>query len=160
MPVTPTGILSLPLANLRTALSNVASFQAWVGAANAAEALGSIGLVERDDLARPFVVIDDGDEWSAAMIDAGASFMDEGDVVLFFEDDVAAEHQGSESDAQLAFTNAVGEILEDLIAYCGNNRDVFSIASVKKLFGPARSDDKERQAGEDYQQIGFVIGWR
>ena len=38
MPVTPTGPVSLPLENLRVLLANCASWQSWVGAANATDA--------------------------------------------------------------------------------------------------------------------------
>lgn len=159
-PVTPTGMLSAPIANLRTALSNVTAFQTWVGAVDAAAALAFIGIVERAASTGNFAVIDDGDQFDVEMLDSGAGFSDEGNLLLLFQGDVDEDDAASEESAQLTFTNAVGGILEALIAYCGNNRNVFSIARVSKMFGPARAGDTERQNGVDYEQIGFLVGWR
>lgn len=156
MTVTPSGILSEPLANLRAALSQCAAFQTWAGAANATEALESIALVEKDDLTRPFAVVDDGDAYSNERLDSAGTFRDQGSLFLLFEDAVAEENAASESDAILAFTNAIGAILEDLWEITPG---VFDMRSLSKVFGPTRSDDKERVQGADYVQIAFRVQW-
>jgi hypothetical protein len=160
MPVTPTGMLSLPLANLRTALSNCAAFRTWVGAADATAALAYISLVEKGgSLTGKFAVIDDGTEYMGERTSSGATFHEEGSLALIFQGNVHADNANSEVDAQFEFTNSVGAILEELIEYCGNNSNVFNISKFSKIFGPWRADDEERNAGNDYIQMGFWIGW-
>lgn len=160
MPVTPAGMLSLPLANLRTALSRCVAFQTWTGAANEAAALAYISLVEKgSSLTGKFAVVDDGTEYTGESITSGATFHEEGSLALIFQGNVHTDYANSEVDAQLEFTNAIGAILEELITYCGNNRDVFSISKFSKIFGPWRSDDEERNADNDYMQMGFWVGW-
>lgn len=160
MPVTPSGMLSLPLANLRTALSNCTAFQTWVGAANAAAALAYISLVEKgSSLTGKFAVIDDGTKYSGERLTSGATFHEEGSLALIFQGNVHTDYATSEVDAQMEFTNSVGAILEELITYCGNNSNVFNIAKFSKIFGPWRSDDEERNAGNDYIQMGFWLNW-
>lgn len=160
MSQTPTGMLSLPPANLRTALSRCTTFQTWTGAANETEALEKIGLVERAAATSNFAVVDDGDAFNFERIDTGATFDENGSVILWFQGDVSSEDAGSETDAQLAFTNAVGAILEELIEYCGNHSDVFNIAGGSKLWGPSRTNAEERTESRDYMQIGFLIKWQ
>lgn len=156
MTVTPSGILSEPMANLRAALSQCDAFQTWVDANDATAALSSIGLVEKADLTRPFAVIDHGETWETRRLDGGGTYHDNGSLFVLFEEDVAEDNQSSEADAVLAFSNTIGAILEDLWAV---SPGVFDTRSISLVSGPLRSDDKERKQGEDYVQIIFQVRW-
>lgn len=162
MAVTPTGMLSFPLANLRVALSACESFQEWVGVDQETDpevaALDYIGLVERAASTGNFAVVDDGDEFVCDALDTGSAFSDRGNLVLLFQGDVGSGDANSETDAQLTFTNAVGAIIEEL--WTSVDRSVFSLDGLSKLWGPARAGDVERKGGADYVQMGFAVRWR
>jgi len=159
MPVTASGMLSLPVANLRTLLSTVTSFQTWVGAVDAAEALLRIHEIEvaQDSLTRPFAVVDDGEEWTSARLDGGGAFRTEGALVLLLEEDVAVANQASERDAQYAFTNAGGAILEELWSLSGAG-GTLHVTGIEKIHGPARSEQNERET-DDYMQMILMVRW-
>lgn len=156
MTVTPTGMLSEPLSNLRAALSQCAAFRTWVGADTPTEALDSVALIEGSGLTRPFAVIDHGDMWEARRLDGGGTFHDQGTLFLLFEEDVAEDNQNSEADAVLSMSNTVGAILEELWTL---SPGVFDTRSIALVSGPLRSDDKERKQGEDYVQMIFQVRW-
>ena len=160
MAVTPSGPLSLPLDNLRTLLANCPSFQTWVGAADAAEALAAISLVAVETVERPLAIVMQapGRGWASRQNAGGAAnwFSQSGTLLILFEDDVEAE--AIEPDAELTFTNLVGAIISEMqdLAGSGGHLNVTSIA-IKD--GPSRSDFSEKESTGDYYQVVLEVGW-
>lgn len=153
-----TGPLSIPLAMLRTMLSESAVFQAWVGAGDATEALDSILYVEKKDLQRPFAVIDIGEDWESEQIAAGlrGSFVNSGQLLLFFEADVA--EGATDGDALIDFLDPVGGVIQDIQVLSGQGGYI-SIHSIIMSEPPDRADDNEDPPEGDHYNIEFTITW-
>lgn len=162
MAVTPTGILSLPLGHLRTLIANSSNFQTWVGAANATEAESSIYLVNinEDEIARPFALIDWGENFNSTMLanGPGGFFQDRGELRLLFEDDVAAENQDSYEDSKLKFLNDIGGVLADMRDLSASD-EYLSIHEIQFQESPTRSIDDQDPAEGDFYQGRFIITW-
>jgi len=160
MAVTPSGPLSLPLDNLRTLLANCQSFQEWVGADDAAEALAFISLVAKDTNERPLALAMQapGRGWSAQQNAGGAAnwFSSKGTLLLLLEDDVATEM--AEPDAELTFTNLVGDIISDIMELAGAGV-YLNVTSIAIKDGPSRSFFDEKESNGDYYQVVLEIGW-
>ena len=154
------GPLSVPLDLLRTMLSESATFQTWVAAADATEALDSIHLVELEegDVVRPLAVIDIGEEWSSTQFAAGVNgtFINSGQLLLFFEADVA--EGATEGEAVIAFLDEVGGCIQDIQVLSGQGGYI-SIHSVEMAEPPMRAVDDEEPPEGDFYRIKFVIEW-
>jgi hypothetical protein len=145
---------------LRAVLSTCGTFQDWVDAEDAAEALSSIYEIEEgaEDVVRPFAIVDDGDEFEGERIDAGGEYRTTGSLFLLFEGAVDTSTDKTERDAQYAFTNVVGGIMEELLVKARPGSAIY-ISGFSKVHGPARTPEKERASGGDYMQVGFRVGW-
>lgn len=152
------GPISTSLAILRTMLSESVTFQTWVGAADATEALDSILYVEKTDLERPFAVIDIGEGWESEQIAAGVngSFVDSGQLLLFFEADVA--DGATDGDALIDFLDPVGGSIQDIQVLSGQGGYI-SIHNITMSEPPDRSDDNEKPPEGDHYNIEFTITW-
>lgn len=156
MAVAPTGNLSSILDDVRTLLSESASFQTWVGAANATEALASIHIISIDDPGgtnvRPFAVVHTPDQdWNR--ISTGTSIPNNS-VRLTFEEDVASANQAAEADALYAFTNVMGAIVAELDAQA-----LFVGLSIEYTAEPQRTDDTEVVPIGDVYMTEIQISW-
>ncbi len=159
MPVTPSGIMSLPLAHLRTLVANCSSFQSWTGAANAAAAEAFIHLVNLpdDSLVRPYVLIDFNDKWKSQKV-AEFQFEKRGELYLLFEDDVAVANQASEADAVFDFMNNVGAVLEEMMSLSGQN-GYLNLVEIEINDQPERTTSEESEMNEDYYTASFDVVW-
>jgi len=159
-----TGMISLPLENLRTLLANSSTFQDWVGAAGTPEqkivaAKNRIYLVgyDSDSVVRPFACISWGEDWVAEAIGGGAShsFSCRGSLWLLFEDAVAVANQGDHEDAAFAFTNEVGQIISDIESLAASS-ELFAAQSFEQQVAPRRASKDEPV---DIYQVLFRVRW-
>lgn len=163
MAVEPTGYLGGPMASLRTMLSECASFQTWVGAEDATEALESIFYVAlpRASVSRPFALVSsypvEGWGMGLAAQGSGGVFRKRGQLFLLIEDAVAAENLDSKADAEIVFLNNLGSVMADMevkLQSAGNltGMDVELI----ELRGP---DEMEAEGEEASYQAIFGVAW-
>ena len=168
MSVTPSGMLSLPLENLRTLVAASAAFQAWVGAtgeteaeliASAKEHIYLVGL-DGDNVvnARPFAVVDHGESWTLTRLAEPHTYRATGSLLLCFEDNVDAAHAGSIPDAQLAFTNMVGDVVEDMFEKAGTDT-YLAVSQITLVRGPSRSAETQQKTEGDFMQIVLQVDW-
>lgn len=162
MPVTPTGPFSLPLARARELLSTSTAFQTLASAVDAAAALNSIHLVAHTSPTRPFAIVGHGPIWqydrvqqyAAAEIGAAS-----GQTYIMIEQ--TAGDGASIADAEMAFTNAVGAIVQDLIRLSAapGKLGIIRITAGQ----PRRSHPDENASladgGGDYYQILLTVHW-
>lgn len=159
MPVTPSGIISLPLQYLAELLAASAVFQVWTGAANETEALDSIHYVGRADpaaLARPYAIASfaaDSGTMNRQAGGVGSSFGISGGVGLILFNDVNAAL--SIEDQVLAFANKVGAILAEMAAAAGTGgRFDFTSAT---WAGPFLTNEDEAADEPDGIQIDLTF---
>lgn len=160
MAVTPSNILSLPLKHLQDAIAASASFQSWAGTTPGAATLARIHLVGVDvaTIVRPFALIDFGEKYESDHISSQGQFLQSGELLLLFEDNVAVANAGNHGDAKIAFTNPVGAVLSDVQALAGIG-PYLSVQKVRLKSGPTRSSESERAAGTDLYQAVFEVLW-
>ncbi len=154
------GPLSLPMEHLKTLLSNSATFQSWVGAADAAEALASIYMVRVDEetFTRPLAVIDIGEKYYSNIRSGGGAnfFQKRGELLLMFEADVV---EGSTSEeAVLNFLDNVGGCLADMEELSGTP-EFLSLHEIEFDEAPTRSIDDEEPPEGDFYRVKFIVTW-
>ena len=163
MPVTPSGMLSVPDALLRTMLSNCPAFRTWTGTANPTAALARIHLIVKPAAAaRPFALIDFGGEFNAQRNAGGSQhyFQHSGSLLLLFEDDVDSANaaDGKDADAEYEFRNNLGAVLSELEDLAGRD-DNLTISRMTVLVSPARTHVDERATLGDYYQTILEVTW-
>lgn len=119
MPVEPTGPEGLPYKNLRDLLSESATFQAWVGAANATEALARIhyhGFKAPLTKTRPYALVApatfDSFHWEKTAGGASNHYSVSGRLVMTLAQDVDSEQDVD--DQRTTFMNTTGPIIADV----------------------------------------------
>lgn len=161
MPVTASGILSEPLAVLRTMLSESASFQTWVAAANAAAALASIYLIGTDAPVRPYAIVTRIDNWSSDLVGGSPGdygFIGRGRLYFDFEDAIASGNQASYADSLLAFQNNVGAVIVDLQNASGGSERLL-LRRFEMVAGPQRFDKTETNSDADALWCRFSVDY-
>ena len=167
MAVAPTGSLSKPLYNLQTLIASSATFQTWVGATGDAEAKlaaarARIYLAAKPggSAVRPFAVVGQGDEreWPGLAGGARNHFGDSGSLLVSFEADVAEEDQDDDADAEMAFLNPVGGVIDDILQLSASG-GYLAVTGITLSDGPGRSDPRERDSLGDAYWILFQVRW-
>lgn len=162
MPVTPTGIYSLPLEHLKNMLADSATFQSWVSAANATEAKDNIHLVGIDDenANSPYATIDHGDSWNIEKIAGGMGnhYIDSGTLRLYMESDIPASLKSTIGDAKIDFTNNIGAIVDEMLKLAGSDT-YLNIQRIDVIEQPARTTEDTEVAQSDYYNINLMIHW-
>ena len=155
--VTPSGIISEPVANLRTLLSTCATFQTWTSTVSANAALAKIYEIEKpsDDVVRPFAVVDRGGEFEIEVIDAGNAYTTSGSLFLLLEGAIAEANRSGMRNAYFQFANDIGGILNELISEAIPGAPI-TLAGLS-LVSIARASEEEQRAGIDYMQAIFEL---
>jgi hypothetical protein len=167
MPVTPTSSLALYLANLRTLIAASATFQAWVGADDAAAAAAHVHLIglpppngeefTADELSalRPFVIVGfhprDGVQFSRV---ADQEYEESARVAFSFEDEVAPENARNYDDAAIDFLNQAGGTLKDMQDLAGTD-GYLSVHEFRMEKAPTRADQTAAAGRGDYLVVIF-----
>lgn len=156
----PSGMISRPMALLQTLIANCAAFQTWTSTVDADEAAGRIYLVQEPEasVTYPFACIYQGDDL-ASVADRGGSrnfFSDSGDLGIFFTAEVSADD--TECEAEIAFSNAVGLILDDAKVLSGSG-GYLDATEYRKIWGPGLVDQDESTDGVRRYEIGFQVAW-
>ena len=157
--VTASGVLSLPLENMRTILAASANFQTWVGAASAAAAKASIYIAAAGSVSdnRPFAGV-----WYQVPLDWNSSTYGGGDrthlyasgtLLLWFEASVATANQASSEYAEYAFLNDVSAFISDISLLSGSD-GYLNITAITGTRGPSRAVVQE---AEDYYLAEFAV---
>jgi hypothetical protein len=177
---------------LRVLLANCASWQTWTGSANATAAKTRIHLHDitppaaagesytEAELAtlRPLARIDDwmpergyGDQpWLSRRMGERGPYQKSGKLVLDFEDDVDPVNADNATDAKLAFTNAVGAVIQDLEDLAGVDSYLtapelaagvraIGIQSIEVYQGYVRSDQAADAAQGEHARMQLLIHW-
>lgn len=144
-PVTPTGIISRPVAALRDMVAASASFQESTGSQNATEAKAFVHLISSDNLATPFVCIYPDQSFEAAKVGTGTCFSCTGRLNMEIIAAIDAEYQPDEytADAYLSFTNAVGALISDLFE--AGDSGTLAIKRITFKDAPARATKAKGQ---------------
>lgn len=149
MAVNPSDILSTPADSLAELISESSTFQSWVSADDATEALDSIYIAARSasgegEYSRPFALI------YFEGFSHGLNRYANGTLYLLLESDVSeATHQ----DATYEFTNQAGAIIGDVMAGSYASGKLF-IRSINSAVAPQRADFNE---SEDYFQQYYAV---
>lgn len=172
----PAGTLSLAKSHLRAMLAACTAFQTWTGAADAAAALERIhyeGLpapsgeertLDEWESLRPYAVIwmaeqggfrRDLDSWS----DTG-EFNASGRLMLRFEQACPDGHnEEPSSDANLQFSNSVGQIIDGLCALVGG-AGYLAFTAIGVEFGPYWPHPNDVPTRGLYQSVECFVDWR
>lgn len=156
MPVTPTGILSEPLASLRDALAACPAFQTWVGAADATAAKAFIHLLVAPEAGPyPLAIVDFGDTARERYSVASGSrwvLRSGSDLILLFR----AEASGEEPDATFTFLNALGAVAEELERSAGiYAQGTPGLTEMELVLPPVRTIEEKRQTEGDFFEAAF-----
>ena len=176
-----TGVISKPLDDLRTLLSNCTGMQTWMGVASSALALAKIHIAglpptdndsytkeELDDF-RPFVIVSTESEagnsfrFTASGGAGGRHFNRSGQCRVYLEQAVAIEYRDDPSELDRLFQNAMGEIIEDTGAGSGlldltATGTYFGVNSLVS-HGPFRATEDEIVADGDHIWSLWEITW-
>jgi len=63
-----------------------------------------------------------------------------------------------EPDAELTFTNLVGDIISEMMELAGSGA-YLNVTSIAIKDGPSRSSFDEKESNGDYYQVVLEIGW-
>lgn len=157
-PTDPTDQASLPLHYLRLTLAGSVTFQDWVGAANADEALEWIYAVQTTVFTKPFAIVDWAENWQRNRNAGGARnyFITQGDLILQFRADVDPDH--TEIQAAYAFMNKMGAITNEMEALSGR-AGYLNIKTFALMSGPSRPYNIEKNTYSDFYQTLYRIAY-
>jgi len=148
--VTPTGIYSLLLEDLRDLLAACASWRTWTDAADEAAAKALVFPVAAErEAADVYAVVGHGDdaEFESALEGRGSlSLRFSAAIPEAYEDDVA--------EAEVWFTNHVGAVLADLLALAGTGGHLF-VRYVRAAHAP-RAPSRDETGTPRFRQDWFV----
>ena len=155
--ITPAGLYSLPLHYLRLTLAGSATFQGWVGAANAAEALSYIFVNWATGATTPpYATVDWWDNFGQEKIATGAFFEGTGDLQLLIRG--PRDTNATLSDAAYTFSNKLGAILAEMAALAGSP-GYLDITGFQQVSGPASPTEDEIATHGDYYQAVYRVLW-
>lgn len=156
MPVTPTGMISLPLDHMRKTIADSAAFRTWVGAADQAAALAKVYPVLTTATTPPFAVVDWAENFRRLKVAGGTRnfFRQEGDLTVLFRGAVNAAHD--DADAAYTFLNTVGAILAEMEALAGT-AGYLDITGITLVDGPSRPLEDEKQSFADFYQAIYRV---
>lgn len=161
MPVTPTGILSVPPSSLRTSLSTLSSVQTFLDVANSTLALAKIYEVAKPATAlsgetawgRPFILVSEPQE-----IGIHQGGFANGSMLLMFERAVPEAYRLTYLDAQRDFTNLVGAVLMALPAALNDGSETLVLQTpIRTNTSPMRSE-LDAETG-DYMQCSYWLDY-
>jgi hypothetical protein len=161
MALTGTGAICLPLENMRTLLAACDSFQDFVEAGDATEALASVSLFreESDSLTKPCAVVvwSESDSHSIEQVASGGNnlFTDSGCCDVFFLADVSDSYKDSLPESFVSFLNAVGAVLDEIKELAGLD-EYLCVDHMEKIAGPSRDD---KATGGVEMEIGYRFHW-
>lgn len=114
MTVSLTGELNADLTRLTTSLKNSASFQTWVSATNATEALAYIHSYANDAFEQDrFALVYLAPGWRRQLVDSGNEFVTDAQVVLHLQS-LAPDAYPDMGDRARWMTNTLGAIMADV----------------------------------------------
>lgn len=158
----PAGIVSLPLKYLRDTIAASATFQTWVGALNATEALGSIHYVAvaEADATLPLAVVDWGRtvEWDAQALGSRREFLQEGELALLFRAGVTSSADDQLGEEGIVFMNKVGAVILEMLQLSGQ-ATYLDIVRVQLGDYERPTEDEAKTAG-DFVQVLAVVRYR
>lgn len=159
MPVTATGIFSLPLYYGRKTLAGAATFRSLVGAvdATAAEKWIFEGEVDEnlvtDESPRAIMAIDSGHRFSRI---STTGWQGQGPLLMVLEVPTPAKYRDSRRDARVWWLNTVGAIIAEMQALAGVAGYLNIIEFAEENTG--RADPKEEN-GADFWVSVWHLNW-
>jgi len=161
-------LLTGPMSNLRALIANCAAWQEWTETASADEAAERIHYIAptdpegraytRDEIKRPYIVIDIGPGWSLERIGSGAAnYRNAGRLRFRLEDE--AEPDVGESVSELTFV----ESLEALLEQMATKDEGLGYLVPTRMDMPQeirRSSHASRASEGDYFMAEVFVEWR
>lgn len=153
MAVVPSGILSEPLDEFATLISQSATFQSWTGTATPAAAKARIVVRQAVGVpTRPFAAID-----IVPGFEVRRGGHASGQMWLYFEATVTAGNS-TEPDAYYEFANKVGAVLDEIMTEMENaGRLLIQSRGLAFETPPQRGSREEK--GDDYYLCSFRVPW-
>jgi len=144
---------------LRDMVSNSATFQAWVGAANAAGALPRVYAERVVTPTRPFALTArDGINWTVTAGGTRKYLYDSGSIFLLFEDDYdETTYSDNWASAIEAFDNSVENTMQEVLALSGLD-DYLVITGAQTIMVTNISDVREGIENK-ILQCAYNIEW-
>ncbi len=160
--ITPSSILSIPMAMLRDHIASCSAFQTWVNEETAQRAKTRVHIVAFDPQTKdlPFAHVYMTDDWETVSIAGGAAewFETTRSLDVCFQGPIPPELADNADDAMLDFLNHMGAILEDMLALAGQAGYV-AINAIRMVDPAWRNDDDEVPIEGDLHGITFRITW-
>lgn len=161
MSVDPAGVLSLPMARLRTLVAASAAFQTWVDEETAEAAAAHVFLA-----AVPFASVADanfalvqmGDTAEFEGMSTGPEFQESGELVLYFHGTISEDDLGTLPDEFFTYCNTLGAILAQMEALVRSGTYLF-VRRIGLSEGPYRSAIKKKAVRGDYYWSRWTVAW-
>jgi len=167
----PAGGMSLAQEYLRTALADCSTFQAWVGAADQAEALARIyhealpapangneyTLAELQAY-RPFALIWTSEQngYSKRRLAVG-TWAESGRIMIRLEEDVDPQIANDPAEVARRFRNTIGQIIDELCALTDPGAGYLVFHTVTVEAGPIRTEEDEARTLGDAQAVELSV---
>ncbi len=150
---------TLVATNLKNLIADVPAFRSWTGTATeeAARARVYISGVDEGEYTRPFALVATGEGCRVARVAGGASdmFLEEEDLYLLLEDDVAPGDADSIEDAAIAFASNAGGILSGILDLAGQP-GYLAIRALDQSEPPQRFAEDD---DDDAYQALWLVEW-
>lgn len=160
-PLTASGILSTPAANLRTLLSQSATWQTLCDAADATAALANIKMfVAREGYSRPLgFITDDPAEFVNRKI-AEWQFLPAASLGVIFELDVPIGYSGDDDaeNAEIWIRNQIGAVLAE-VREAARTTGLLRINQIALIQAPQRSKYEQDAGDGDYWTAAVKVAW-
>jgi hypothetical protein len=158
-PVAPTGLYADYLKWTAAALAASTTFQAWVGAADAAGAMARIGYVAvpGDDVARPCAFVRQAGGWRWSRQDTSLAPQPGNRTYIVFEQDVPAAWRDLHADAEFTFSAPVATIMDEVweaAIVAGYPLEAFEAAET-----PVRASQAEGAQERDFVMQPYLLTW-
>ena len=168
----PTGSMGLAQQHLANMIADSAAFRAWVGAADQAEAFGSIyqdalppGGTDLADLQalRPFALV-----WTDPQLGFNKQFAAggaarwhtaSGVIGVYFEAEIDAADASDPAEAGVKFKNVIDAIQSEMDAINGQ-AGYLGYDEIRKVEGPTRSDEDDRPTQGDFLFLVWQVVWK
>ncbi len=160
MSVTPTGLLSVSMSELRDLVAESSTFQAKVGAADDTAAKQKIQMAhyrQWADSDRPYAVVGIAPGFKSVPLAGGSQnwMTSEGMLWLYLTD--YDRHPGNETDSAVDFYNFVGGVWNDIQVLAA--KDDRLAANELTLESAQRTDPRREQRSKGWHEAELLVGW-
>ncbi len=150
---------TLVATNLKNLVADVPAFRTWTGTSTQVDARARVYLagVDEGGYTRPFALVLTGDRCRSTRIAGGGSdvFIEDEDLSLLLEDDVASGDADSSEDAAVTFGNNAGAVLSGITDLAGQP-GYLAVRAIDQVEHPRRFAEDDQ---DDAYQALYRIEW-